>query len=130
MTSWNDSVSYPVNTQALGWAAEDEACDYLQKQGLRCVTRNFRSKMGEIDLIMRDARYLIFVEVRSRSSAAFGGAIASVTRHKQKKIIKTALYYLSKHKSHAQEVVRFDVITIEGKPPVFQWIQNAFWQEG
>lgn len=130
MSSGNDVFAYgaKMNTQALGWAAEDVACEYLQKQGLICVARNVRSKMGEIDLVMRDARYLIFVEVRARADARFGGAIESVTRHKQQKIIKTALYYLSKHKSHAREAVRFDVLTIEGRPPVVQWIQNAFWQ--
>lgn len=110
----------------IGFAAEKEACDYLLAQGLTFVTNNFRSRMGEIDLIMQDGEYLVFVEVRSRISQEYGGALGSVTRSKQQKIMKTALYYLSVTKQHNQRPIRFDVLGIDETPYQMTWIKNAF----
>ena len=113
-------------SQQIGFAAETFGCDYLLAQGLRLVRSNYRSRLGEIDLIMRDGDYLVFVEVRARCSNLFGGPLASVTASKQKKIIKTALCYLSATKSHDKPPVRFDVLGIEGTPSRVTWIKNAF----
>lgn len=115
-----------MNTQTKGQKAEDLACEYLKKQGLRFITRNFRSRFGEIDLILRDKTVLVFVEVRSRSSMAFGGAIASVTLGKQQKIVKTAQFYLVKHGLQDKMPVRFDVVALEGKSGQINWIKQAF----
>lgn len=109
-----------------GFAAEQQARTYLLAQGLQWIESNYRCRWGEIDLIMREASALIFVEVRARASLAFGGAAASVTYQKQQKLIKTALHYLSSKKLHDKQAVRFDVLALQGKEPEFEWIKNAF----
>ncbi len=110
----------------LGQLAEQQALRYLRAQGLRWVTSNYRVRCGEIDLIMRDGSVLVFVEVRQRASAAFGGAGASITWAKQQKLIKTAGWYLQSTGLTHQVESRFDVVTLDGVPPKINWIQQAF----
>ncbi len=109
-----------------GLAAENAAREYLLKKGLTWVESNYRSKLGEIDLIMRDNDYWVFIEVRARASGIYGSALESVTYSKQQKILKTASLYLSAHQLQDKARVRFDVISIEGSPPQLTWISNAF----
>lgn len=116
-------------TQKKGQQAEDQACQYLEKQGLRLITRNYRAPFGEIDLICQHKDILVFVEVRARSSVVFGGALASVTRTKQQKILKTAQHYLLKNKLQDKMPVRFDVVGLEGYGGQIHWIQHAFGSE-
>ena len=116
-------------SQVQGYAAEQHARDYLLLQGLSWVASNYRCRLGEIDLIMRHGSYLVFVEVRARASLRFGGAVASVTRSKQQKLVRTASLYLQKHKLYDKQPVRFDVLSIEGVPPRVSWIQDAFGSE-
>ena len=78
-----------------GALAEQHAARYLQQQGLKPVAQNYRSRFGEIDLIMQDGATLVFVEVRLRRSANFGGAAASIDARKQQRIIRTAQQYLA-----------------------------------
>ena len=88
----------PLTTRQLqGNAGEDEALAHLQQHGLVLVERNFRCKGGEIDLIMRDGKGLVFVEVRQRAGRGFGGAAASVTPAKRRRLINAAQYYLLRH---------------------------------
>ena len=110
----------------IGDAAEALARDYLMKHGLRWITSNYRCRIGEIDLIMHDKDYLVFVEVRARASLTFGGALTSITRKKQQKIVKTAQLYLQTNNLHDKQACRFDVISLEGSPPNITWIQHAF----
>ena len=77
--------------QAAGGEAESQAARFLERQGLRIVTRNYRTRQGEIDLVAQDGDVLVFVEVRLRSGGYFGGAAASVTPRKQSRIIAAAL---------------------------------------
>jgi putative endonuclease len=109
-----------------GYISEQSARDYLVKEGLTWVTSNYRCRWGEIDIIMKDATHLIFVEVRARVSAEFGGAIESITLSKQRKIIKTATHYMVKNKLYDQCCARFDVISLQGTAPQLNWIKNAF----
>lgn len=109
-----------------GSLAELQARDYLVAQGLKWVSSNFRCSMGEIDLLMRDGSYLVFVEVRARASAVYGGAVASITRSKKQKLIKTASLYLMINKLQDKQPIRFDVLGIEGVPPAITWIKDAF----
>lgn len=109
-----------------GFAAEATARDYLMMQGMKWIESNYRCRLGEIDLIMQDKELLVFVEVRSRSSSAYGGAMASITYSKQQKLLKTASLYLLTHQLQDKIATRFDVISIEGKPPKLTWIKNAF----
>jgi putative endonuclease len=106
-----------------GAEAEQQAYDFLITQGLQPVCRNFHCKYGELDLVMTDADYLVVVEVRFRSSEAFGGAVASVTAKKRAKIIATTEYYLATHQ--VKSSVRFDVVAISALTGL-NWIQNAF----
>lgn len=117
-------------SQKIGFAAEEQARDYLTAQGLKWISSNYCCRVGEIDLIMRDSDFLVFIEVRARSTRAFGGAVASVTHSKQQKIIKTALCYLQAHKLQDKQPSRFDVVSLDGMPPRITWIKNAFESGG
>ncbi len=111
-----------------GQHSENIACDYLQQQGLQLVSRNFHCRFGEIDLVMQDQKTLVFVEVRYRRNAAFGGALASITIKKQQRLLSTAKVFLQKNKKYAAMDMRFDVFAIEGnltEPSNINWLQNA-----
>lgn len=116
-----------MKTQIAGRLAEDQACDYLIQKGLQFVTRNYQCKGGEIDLIMRDKQELVFTEVRYRTHREFGNSLESVTYQKQKKIIKTAQFYLTQHRLMEKIACRFDVIALSNiNPTDIVWIKNAF----
>jgi putative endonuclease len=92
------------------------------------VTQNYHCRFGEIDLIMTEAKTLVFVEVKLRSNNQFGGAAASITPQKQKNIILTAQHYLQRHvKNQIQTACRFDAILMD-KTNIngIEWIRNAF----
>lgn len=110
--------------------AEEQAAHYLEEQGLRLVTRNFRCRLGEIDLIMTDGAVLVFVEVRFRRSDRYGAGFESVTRAKQRKLIAAAGAYLGRH-GGAGLPCRFDVISVSKRHyrPDFLWLKNAFGQD-
>ncbi|MCV2368575.1 YraN family protein [Roseateles oligotrophus] len=115
--------------KTLGSEAEDLALQYLQRQGLRLVERNYRvaagprARGGEVDLILRDgAGTLVFVEVRARAGLSHGGAAASVTKTKQRRLIYAAQHYLLNVATPPP--CRFDVLAIDGD--VIEWIQAAF----
>ncbi len=105
-----------------GAEAEQAAADYLARQGLKLVARNFRCRGGEIDLIMRDGATLVFVEVRARARADFGGAAESITATKQGRIILAARHYLAQHPIDAP--CRFDAVLLQAGR--LQWLQAAF----
>lgn len=106
-----------------GNQAEQEACRFLQKQGLKLIEKNFHCRRGEIDLIMLDKDQIVFVEVRYRKNNTHGSALDTVNQSKINKIISTANHYIMHHQ--LDQPTRFDVIgfdtTLEPK-----WIQNAF----
>ncbi len=112
-----------ARTQRDGQQGEHQAADWLQARGLLPVDRNHRCRAGEIDLIMRDGDTLVFVEVRLRRHVAFGGAIASVDRRKQRRLIAAARHWLHHHPWDGP--CRFDVIGLDGLHEP-QWIRNAF----
>lgn len=113
-------------TQEKGRVAEARALAYLKKQNLNLVMKNYRSRFGEIDLIMSDNDVLVFIEVRSRASKQFGGALSSITEAKKKKIVKTATYFIMEHQHYKQSAFRFDVVSIDGPSAMIDWIKNAF----
>jgi putative endonuclease len=108
-----------------GKDAEDTACTYLLRQGLRLQARNFRTRRGELDLVMLDGQTLVVVEVRSRSHAGFGGALASIGVRKRDRIIHATQLLLAQRPVLANRPVRFDVIAFEptGK---LHWVRGAF----
>jgi len=108
-----------------GALAEQLAVKYLQEQGLRLIAQNYRSRFGEIDLIMQDGVTVVFVEVRMRRNAAFGGAAASIDTRKQQRIISTAQQYLAG--LARVPACRFDAVLLDGKAEHnMQWLKNAF----
>ncbi|MCP4699976.1 MAG: YraN family protein [Gammaproteobacteria bacterium] len=114
-----------------GQWAEELAHNYLRTRGLRLVTRNYRCKQGEIDLIMQDGKILVFVEVRYRATQGYGDALESIDRRKQRRILACAARYLQTCKQG--HVCRFDVVVIDGKTehdnPDVLWITDAFRQQ-
>ena len=122
----NGTVTTVATTKQVGDAAEDLALQYLQKQGLRLLVRNYRTPGrggGEIDLIMHAPDgTTVFVEVRKRSSLRQGGAAASVGGVKQRRIVLAARHYLMRLRELPP--CRFDVVVVE--PDGVQWLQAAF----
>lgn len=98
--------------RVVGSRGEDAAARYLEARGIAIVARNFRTRRGEIDLIARDGDTLVFVEVRVRSSSAFGGAAASITGAKRARMIAAAGAYLNG--LGREPPCRFDAILIDG----------------
>jgi len=108
-----------------GAQAEQWAAQYLLSRGLTLVAQNYRSRFGEIDLIMQDGAGLVFVEVRLRRNADFGGAAASVDARKQQRIIRTAQQYLAGLTRIPP--CRFDVVLMgDAQGAQAQWLKNAF----
>ena len=117
------------STKKIGDDAERIAERYLTSQGLTLVTRNYRCRFGEIDLIMRENETLVFVEVRMRKplrgKADFGGALASITTSKQAKLVATAQHYLADIKHPPP--CRFDAVLLNGlHTRDVEWLTNAF----
>lgn len=109
---------------ARGAQAEDLAAAFLQRAGLKVVERNYRCRFGEIDLIARDGSTLVFVEVRMRSSERFGGAAASITPAKQRKLLRAARHFLAGMTRTPQ--CRFDALLVNGQDLSIEWLKNAF----
>ena len=115
-----------------GRQAESRAASYLTRTGMKLVKRNFRCKLGEIDLIMLDRGELVFVEVKYRSSQLFGNSLDYVSRQKQQKLRKAALFFLQRHPQYAARPFRFDVVGLSPPPAgcaseslQVDWVRNA-----
>ena len=114
-----------ATTKEAGDAAEDRVLAHLLGQGLKLVARNYRTPHrggGEIDLVMRDGATLVFVEVRKRASRAFGGAAASVSAPKQRRIVFAARHFLMRWPEPPP--CRFDVVGVEDGG--IEWLRAAF----
>jgi len=113
--------------QKFGQQSEALTEKYLKKQGYKIIARNYRTKLGEIDIIAREKGTLVFVEVKARRSASFGSPKAAVTPHKQRKISMVALAYL-KATQQLQTTARFDVVSVDytTAQPVIEIVKNAF----
>ncbi len=117
-------------TREIGEEAESLGQRYLEKRGLILVDRNYHCRRGEIDLIMRDGNFLVFVEVRYRKNNIYGSAAESVTRKKQRRLLTAAECYLQNEKLYRNYSCRFDVITISGQyNSEIEWIKDAFQAE-
>lgn len=109
-----------------GVEAESIALDFLKKQGMRLIARNYHCRNGEIDLIMEQSGTLIFVEVRYRNTSAFGSALESIDARKRSRIIQCASHYLSTQK--IAKPARFDVVALSpiGRDLNIDWVPDAF----
>lgn len=110
-------------TRAQGDGAEKDALAHLREQGLELIETNFRSRHGEIDLVMRERDTVVFVEVRYRKHASFGGALSSIDANKQRKLTLTGLTWLQARRTDAP--CRFDVVAF-GADGQLEWVRNAF----
>ncbi|HEV7777179.1 MAG TPA: YraN family protein [Luteibacter sp.] len=122
-------MTKPLTSKRLaGDRFEQQACEALVLAGLAVITRNFNTRFGELDLVMREGATVVFVEVRYRRSLRFGGAIASVTRKKQARLIRAAQCFLIAHPAHARRPCRFDVVGFhgDGASEDMQWLRAAF----
>jgi putative endonuclease len=106
-----------------GARAEDLCARLLAAAGLRVLARNWRCRLGEIDLIAEEEGTLVFAEVRSRASGGFGGAAESVTAAKRSRLLAAARLYLA---GRPGANCRFDVFLVEGAPASVRWIRDAF----
>lgn len=113
--------------QAFGKAGEVLALRYLKKKGYKILERNYTCPLGEIDIVARDKKTIVFVEVKTRRSMSYGSARFAITPHKQRKISMTALYYLKSREQMDQDA-RFDVVTVQSTGGIqeIDLIQNAF----
>lgn len=111
-----------------GAAAETAALAFLEARGFTAVARNWRCRQGEIDLVLRQAQLLVFAEVRLRNRDDFGGAAASVTPAKQRKIVASAGAFLQHHPEFSTCDCRFDVLAVRAGPAAWhvRWLPAAF----
>ncbi len=119
-----------TDRQRVGTLAEDIAAQYLCARGLTLLKRNYRRRLGELDLIAREAAdVLVIAEVRTRASDAYGGAAASVDGRKRRRIVRAAQQLLQRERDLARLRVRFDVIVVSdlaSSTPRVEWIKHAF----
>lgn len=113
-----------IDRLAIGKTTERQAESWLRRAGLKSVTRNYRCRGGEIDLVMQDDDILVFVEVRYRRDARFGGPIASIDARKQRRLCVAAAHYLQANQWDGP--CRFDVIGLQGDGQAPEWIRDAF----
>lgn len=114
---------YHETTKQLGDDSELKALRYLEARGCQLITRQYRSRAGEIDLIVEDNDTIVFVEVRYRKDTSRGTGAETITTAKIRKIIRTAHYFLIKHKQFKHHACRFDVISMDDS---IDWIKRAF----
>jgi putative endonuclease len=132
--TWRIAHAGAVNTKTLerarrGRAAEALAARFLAARGLQVLALNFRCRGGELDLVCREGKHLVIVEVRQRSQAAFGGALASIDAGKQRRLRRATAYFLLLHPRWHGHRVRFDAFAIDGLPdrdPKISWVRAAF----
>ncbi|MCL2254875.1 MAG: YraN family protein [Lachnospiraceae bacterium] len=113
-----------MNNRRIGALHEDEALRWLEKQGVKVIAKNFRCRMGEIDLIARHEKYLLFIEVKYRKSTKAGYPAEAVTLNKQRNICKVADYYRITNHISDSSFIRYDVVGICDNE--IRWYQNAF----
>ncbi|OOF28899.1 MULTISPECIES: YraN family protein [Salinivibrio] len=112
-------------TKETGQAYEQYACQYLLQQGLTLLDKNAHSRRGELDLIMQEGKCLVFVEVRFRRGRGFGGAAASITATKRRRLYLAAERWMQRHGFHSHHTeFRFDAVTFDGHVEAINWIKN------
>ena len=111
-----------------GQLAERKALEYLKRNGLKPVTTNYNSPCGEIDIIMYDKNFIVFIEVKFRKNNNFINPLEAIDRHKCDKIIATSQYFQQGNHKVSKMMSRFDVIILSGNinNPKIEWIKNAF----
>ncbi len=115
-----------MNKRKIGNFYEEAVIEYLSLYGIKIISKNFRCKFGEIDIIGQDKDYLIFIEVKYRKDERFGNPIEAVNETKRRTICKCASYYCLIH--NISKPIRYDVIGVCGTE--ITWIKDAFTHRG
>jgi putative endonuclease len=116
----------PVDRRQIGQHAEERAARHLRTAGLVLLHRNYLCRLGELDIVARDGAMLVVAEVRLRASAQFGGAAASITRAKQRRIVLATRHLLARYPSLQRLPVRFDALLVPADGGEIEWLKNAF----
>ncbi|HTT02058.1 MAG TPA: YraN family protein [Steroidobacteraceae bacterium] len=122
-------VRQQIDRRAIGAAAEQLAAQLLTAAGLCVLTRNYRRRLGELDLVARDGDVLVIVEVRTRSTDAYGGGAASIDAIKRRRIVRATQLLLQQRTELARLPVRFDAVVVgalDSTTPRLEWIKHAF----
>jgi putative endonuclease len=116
------------NARAGGYRAEQRVARWLEQQGVEVIAQNYRTRLGEIDLILQEEDCIAITEIRQRRSTQFGGAAASIDPAKQQRLIRLAQLWLQQHPEWRNAALRFDAIVIDGTPEAgeIRWIRRAF----
>lgn len=110
-----------------GNRGEEQACAYLEQQGLHFISKNYRCDIGEIDLIMQDQHTLVFVEVKYRANENLVSVVEQISEKQCRRIRQVAQFYLIEAKCNEHRTsLRFDVVAISGSPYELQWLPDAF----
>jgi putative endonuclease len=107
-----------------GGSDENLAVAFLERKGLKILERNYRCRFGEIDIIAIGGGVLVFVEVRARRSEDYGGAAASITASKRRRLLATARHYLAAH--GPERACRFDAVLVRGEERRIEWLTDVF----
>lgn len=122
----NNSRTAALDRQRLGADAEERAAQQLLAAGLALLHRNYRCRLGELDLVAREGGTLVIVEVRLRSSSRFGGAAASITHTKRRRIVLATRHLLARYPSLQKLPVRFDAVLVGAGDGPIEWLRGAF----
>ena len=115
-----------IDRAQIGRSAEERAAAHLGAAGLVLLHRNYLCRLGELDLVARDGTTLVVAEVRLRASAQFGGAAASITRAKQRRIVLATRHLLARYPSLQRLPVRFDALLVSAEDGPIEWLRGAF----
>ena len=116
-----------MNKRLVGAEYEMRACEFLEDEGMRVIETNYRTRVGEIDIIAKDRDEIVFVEVKYRKDRSHGGAEFAIPKSKQNTIIRVAKVYIKMHGLPVNGFYRFDAVLIDGEE--ITHIRNA-WQAG
>ena len=115
-----------IDRRQIGAGAENRAVQYLCAAGLELLYRNYRCRMGELDIVARHGQVLVVAEVRLRSTTRYGGAAASITRSKQRRIVLATRHLLARYPSLQKLPVRFDALLVPADGGPLEWLRGAF----
>ncbi|MDE2251647.1 MAG: YraN family protein [Gammaproteobacteria bacterium] len=120
------AASGAVDRLRVGQRAEERAAQLLRSAGLILLHRNYRCRLGELDLVARDGATLVIAEVRLRASTRFGGAAASITSAKQRRIVRATRHLLARYPSLQRLPLRFDALLVPADSGEIEWLRSAF----
>lgn len=119
-------VAAPIDRRQIGLDAEERAVQHLRAAGLQIVQRNYTCRMGEIDIVARHGMALVIAEVRLRSTQRYGGAAASITRAKRRRLVLATRHLLARYPALQSLPVRFDAVLVPPGAGAIEWLRGAF----